>query len=148
MWNMVRYNSKSNIIYKPPKQIKALARLWYNSWGNATRAGLIVSKAFVLWGHGEVFPCCSLSPYSLPLALSPTTLLEINGAGVISQQPALSPRTNQCDHEEGKSGIVFKESKFAVGELVRFALFSFFHQEHFGGSMPPLTFLARLWSKL
>lgn len=62
---------------------------------------------------------------------SPPPLLEINGAGVISQQPALSPRTNQCDHEEGKSGIVFKESKFAVGELVRFALFSFFPQEHF-----------------
>ena len=73
---------------------------------------------------------------------SPPPLLEINGAGVISQQPALSPRTNQCDHEEGKSGIVFKESKFAVGELVRFALF--FSQEHFGRSMPALTFLAGL----
>lgn len=50
-------------------------------------------------------------------------LLEINGTGVISQQPALSPRTNQCDHEEGESGIVFKGSKFTAGELVRFALF-------------------------
>lgn len=61
-----------------------------------------------------------------PLIPSPPLLLEINGAGVISQQPALSPRTNQCDHEEGKSGIVFKGSKFAVGELVRFALYSLF----------------------
>lgn len=76
-------------------------------------------------------------------------LLEINGAGVISQQPALSPRTNQCDHEEGRSGIVFKESKFAVGELVTFALFAFFLRERFGKrSMPPLSPLSGLWSKL
>lgn len=50
-----------------------------------------------------------------------------------SQQPALSPRTNQCDHEEGERGIVFIESKFTVGELVRSALVSFLPQEAFAG---------------
>lgn len=63
---------------------------------------------------------------------------------MISQQPALSPRTNQCDHEKGKSGIVFKESKFAVGELVRYALFSLFPEEVFGRRMSPLAYLAEL----
>lgn len=50
-----------------------------------------------------------------------------------SQQPALSPRTNQCDQEEGERGIVFIESKFTVGELVRSAFVSFLPQEAFAG---------------
>lgn len=58
-----------------------------------------------------------------PPSLQPTVSLRSMALGVISQQPALSPRTNQCDHEEGESGIVFKGSKFTAGELVRFALF-------------------------
>lgn len=147
MWNMARHKSKSNSMYRPPKQIKAQTRLWYSGWRSTAGADLIVTTAFILSlvegeeGTLRIYPCCQA------LCPSPPSLFEINGAGVISQQPALSPRTNQCDHEEGKSGIVFKESKFTVGELVRFALFSFFPQEHFGRSMPPLTYLTGLWSK-
>lgn len=151
MWNTASHNSKSNSMHRPPKQIKVQTRLRYSGWRSTAGADLIVTKAFVLSlvkverGMLRIFPCCSLSPGSPPPP--PPRLLEINGAGVISQQPALSPRTNQCDHEEGKSGIVFKRSKFTVGELVRFALSSFFPQEHFGRRMPPLTYLAELWSK-
>lgn len=73
----------------------------------------------------------TLGPDSAP---SPPSVLEINGAGVISQQPALSSRTNQCDHEDGESSIVFKESECAAGELVTFALSS--SQQRFGRSVP------------
>lgn len=65
-----------------------------------------------------------MSPGSGSPPLPPTRLLAINGVGVNSQQPALSPRTNQCDHEEGERGIVSMESKFTVGELVRSSLLS------------------------
>lgn len=74
----------------------------------------------------------------------PPRLLEINDGGVNSQQPALSPRTNQCDQEEGERGIVFMESKFTVGELVRSAFVSFLPQEAFAGRAEKITNSATL----
>lgn len=128
MWNMASHNGKSNGMCGPPKtnqsadptatqRLEEYSRGWSD---NSQGLHFITGKGWR--GQAVDFPMLLCRQ---PLIPSPP-LLEINGTGVISQQPALSPRTNQCDHEESKCGIVFKEGKFAVGELVRFVLFSFF----------------------
>lgn len=123
-----RHNSKSNSACRSPQQPPD----WDPAAGGGSTAGsdpaLILSPAQVEERAARLAPCRQAPPSSPVLPRPPPCLLEINGGGVNSQQPALSPRTNQCDQEEGERGIVFMESKFTVGELVTSAFVSFLLQ--------------------
>lgn len=151
MWNMVRHNSKSNSMHGPPKQIKAPTRLRYSGWRSTAGADLIVTKAFILLlvkveeGTLRIFPMLlTVARLSFPLLL---LSLRSMALGWFHSSLHCHPEQINVTMRKARAALFLRRANSLLESLSDLLYSLSSPQEHFGRSMPPLTFLAGLWNK-